>query len=194
MCCCLAKKAPRPELSKIDTMKARGSTSSGATWSYQGLTNGPDDWATLYPDCGTANQSPIDLPSVATVEGQTPLVFHNYNKNPSSEHLEHDGWTAKYNAIYDDGKNPKMSGGGLTKDYYFVQFHLHWGETNDVGSEHTIGGIAAPLEIHLVHQSDDGDLAVLGIMTYIIDKPKKSVLQPLQLCFKAMKDVSGSTG
>ncbi|XP_076028814.1 carbonic anhydrase 1-like [Oratosquilla oratoria] len=191
MCCCLAKKAPRPELSKIHTMKARGSTSSsGATWSYQGLTNGPGDWATLYPDCGTANQSPIDLPSEdqMTVEGQTPLVFHNYNKYPVFDYLEHDGWTAKYSGDYKTKEVPAVSKGGLNGKFDFKQFHFHWGATDDVGSEHTINGVAAPLEIHLVHQNKDGDLAVIGIMTYIDDNSKKSVLAPLRDCLKIMKD------
>ncbi len=32
-----------------------------------------------------------------------------------------------------------------------AQFHFHWGDDNTKGSEHTYGGQAYPLEVHLVH-------------------------------------------
>ena len=54
-----------------------------------------------------------------------------------------------------------MLAGGITiegKRYKLAQFHFH------APSEHTLDGVAAPLELHLVHKSDDGNLAVLGIL------------------------------
>ena len=42
--------------------------------------------------------------------------------------------------------------------YKFLQFHFH------AGSEHTMHGTRYPLEVHLVHASDDGRLAVIGIL------------------------------
>jgi len=37
------------------------------------------------------------------------------------------------------------------------QFHFH------AGSEHTVGGVAAPLEMHIVHQDESGGFAVVGV-------------------------------
>ena len=39
---------------------------------------------------------------------------------------------------------------GLTK-YYFLNAHLHWGASNDQGSEHTFDEERSPMEMHLVH-------------------------------------------
>ena len=40
-----------------------------------------------------------------------------------------------------------VSGGGLNGTYTTVQFHLHWGKTNDEGSEHTMDGTMFPAEV-----------------------------------------------
>ena len=40
-----------------------------------------------------------------------------------------------------------VSGGGLNGTYTTVQFHLHWGKTNDEGSEHTMDGTMSPAEV-----------------------------------------------
>ena len=42
--------------------------------------------------------------------------------------------------------------------YEMLQFHFHR------GSEHTVAGVRFPLEMHLVHRSDDGALAVVGVL------------------------------
>jgi carbonic anhydrase len=42
--------------------------------------------------------------------------------------------------------------------YQLAQFHLH------TPSEHLIDGEAAALELHLVHQNSQGQLAVVGVM------------------------------
>ena len=69
---------------------------------------------------------------------------------------------------------PKISGGGLTDDYLFLQLHFHWGNNTIGGSEHVIGSYRYPAEMHLVHYKasyknlteaikyEDG-LAVLGV-------------------------------
>lgn len=41
--------------------------------------------------------------------------------------------------------------------YHLVQFHVH------SPSENTLSGQAFPMEIHFVHQSDDGKIAVIGV-------------------------------
>ena len=43
--------------------------------------------------------------------------------------------------------NQNVSGGGLPTSYTADQFHFHWGEEDDKGSEHTIDTISYPLEV-----------------------------------------------
>ena len=55
-----------------------------------------------------------------------------------------------------------QTGGGQLvvdgKTYTLLQFHFH------AGSEYNINGKPYPLEVHLVHVSDEGALAVVGVM------------------------------
>ncbi|MGH0115195.1 UNVERIFIED_CONTAM: hypothetical protein FKN15_070715 [Acipenser sinensis] len=44
-----------------------------------------------------------------------------------------------------------LSGGPLLNQFRLCQFHFHWGESNAVGSEHTVDGTLFPAELHLVH-------------------------------------------
>ncbi len=44
------------------------------------------------------------------------------------------------------------------KTYSLKQFHFH------TPSEHTIDGIHMPMEMHMVHQSDDESLAVISVL------------------------------
>ena len=41
----------------------------------------------------------------------------------------------------------KISGGGLIHTYTLRQFHFHWAASNDLGTEHTVDGVSAPLEV-----------------------------------------------
>jgi len=44
------------------------------------------------------------------------------------------------------------------KAYALIQFHFH------APSEHTIDGEHFPMEMHYVHQAEDGTLAVVGVL------------------------------
>ncbi|KAK1163391.1 carbonic anhydrase 5A, mitochondrial [Acipenser oxyrinchus oxyrinchus] len=63
-------------------------------------------------------------------------------------------WNNGYSFLveFDDSTDKStLSGGPLLNQYRLCQFHFHWGESNAVGSEHTIDGILFPAELHLVH-------------------------------------------
>lgn len=113
----------------------------------------PDNWGSLgaeYALCDTGlEQSPIDLVSTDMAAENTPDI----------------NWTPATSAtVADTGKTVVVNvedAGGLTlngTEYGLVQFHFH------AGSEHTIDGEQYPLEVHFVHASEAGELAVVGVM------------------------------
>jgi carbonic anhydrase len=118
------------------------------TWSYSGDT-GPTDWASLdaaYEACAGSKQSPVDL--AADDEAQDVNIELNYE--------------AAQGTLTDTGHGVQVNveGGTMTidgKPFALKQFHFH------TPSEHTLDGQSYPVEAHLVHAADDGELAVLGI-------------------------------
>ncbi len=119
-------------------------------WSYQGPT-GPQHWGELDPKFVLAKtgrrQSPIDLagpfhPGAAT-------VFFDYRDVPLQ--------------VVNNGHSIQVDcpqGGAITvggRQFRLVQFHFH------TPSEHTVQGRHHDMELHLVHQDDQGRLAVVGI-------------------------------
>ncbi len=120
-------------------------------WSYAGK-KGPSNWAKLSRDfrlCGRGTtQSPIDISAIsgASVE---PIEF-DYNLTPLE--ILHNGHTVQVN--YQPGSGITVGG----ERYELLQFHFH------SPSEHSIAGRQAVMEVHFVHQSADGELAVVGVM------------------------------
>ena len=126
-------------------------------WGY-GREDGPANWGKLSPDyalCSSGKaQTPIDLvpPAVVVAGVHTP--------EPELE-LAHGEHTL---TLLDNGHTIQVTDTGgtrLTLDgvrYELLQFHFH------DPSEHTIGGRSYPMELHLVHTSADGRLAVVGVL------------------------------
>ncbi|CAG5117709.1 unnamed protein product, partial [Candidula unifasciata] len=129
-------------------------------WAYTGI-HGASHWAAAFPTCGKDQQSPIDI-----LEGDIrfdkelpPIKYSNYNTT----------------LVLLSGSTPvTVSAGGLPAGVFRAfQIHLHWGITENLGSEHLLNGLAYPMELHIVHyntkyaspgvalQNPDG-LAVLG--------------------------------
>jgi len=100
-----------------------------------------------FPDCSLGRQSPIDIPRRAPVsEGLTV----DYRETKLA--VLNNGHTIQVS--YESGST--MTTGGKT--YHLLQFHFH------SPSEHWIDGRPAALEAHFVHQADDGEYAVLGVL------------------------------
>ncbi len=128
-------------------------------WGY-GEDDGPMHWAALSPDYATCasgrEQSPIDL--VAATTGEQAGMSRNY-KAASLRIIRHEhivdvidnGHTIQIN--YDEGSTLQIG----EASYELKQYHFH------SPSEHTIEGQHLPMEMHLVHQSTEGELAVLGV-------------------------------
>lgn len=123
----------------------------GGHWSYEGET-GPEHWGELSPQyeaCGLGHaQSPIDI-KPTRVSHLPDLELHY---PPKMGEVVNNGHTIQFNAPA--GNIAKIGG----KLYGLAQFHLH------TPSENQFHGISYPLEIHFVHKSVDGKLAVIGVM------------------------------
>ena len=122
-----------------------------AHWSYEGAT-GPSHWGSLQPAfalCATGtNQSPIDL--AQPVQGDIPDLKFTYQ--PSAVEVVNNGHTIQVNCP--PGSSMELEG----TTYHLVQFHFH------APSEHRVDGRHAAAEMHLVHTSEDGRLAVVGVL------------------------------
>ena len=122
-------------------------------WSYNGET-GPDHWTEIEKEseCGGAFQSPINILQTTTDSTLQPLDIY-YDAGIKISNVVNNGHTVQFN--FEAGNYITLDG----EKYELKQFHFH------ELSEHTLGGVHFPMEIHLVHVSDAGKYAVLAILT-----------------------------
>jgi len=129
-------------------------------WTYSGE-DGPEHWASLspvYAACGQGHsQSPVDLgASVTHGKVKVDLDYKTTSLNIAHNEMVDD--------IVDNGHTIQITtqAGSVLKlgdnVYHLKQFHFH------TPSEHTLDGKPLPMEMHMVHQNDDGKLAVLGVL------------------------------
>uniref|UniRef100_A0A0B7AKW3 Carbonic anhydrase n=2 Tax=Arion vulgaris TaxID=1028688 RepID=A0A0B7AKW3_9EUPU len=123
-----------------------------AEWTYA-ESEGPDEWAKLFPACGKERQSPINVFEGDVILDKTigSFVYKNYDTSIGLNMiLKNNGHSA---AIALSGTTPvTIEGGGLPPgSYRAYQLHFHWGDDDDLGSEHLISSTAYPMELHVVH-------------------------------------------
>ncbi len=120
-------------------------------WGYE-VENGPDVWARLNPEyqlCSAGiHQSPIDI--VNPTPTKLPPITFNYQ--PTSLNIRNTGNTIE--VAYQEGSWIEVDG----IKYHLLQFHFH------APSEHTVKGNLSDMEMHLVHESENGTLAVIGVL------------------------------
>lgn len=125
--------------------------SNAAAWSYQGKT-GPLVWGKLdpaYQACSKGHeQSPLDIRGAHLNKALQPIDFHYI---AGSVKLENNGHTIE--VLVNPGNY--IVAGGVR--YELVQYHFHHpGET-------AVRGKLTEMEVHLVHRSADGKLAVVAV-------------------------------
>jgi carbonic anhydrase len=127
------------------------SAAADRRWSYSGA-DGPEQWGSLDSDyalCRSGQkQSPLDLVSATSSDLPNPQLA--YVATDARE--TNDGHTVQVDL---------RPGSSLVLDgipYQLLQLHFH------SPSEHTVDGQSFPVEVHLVHRSDTGALAVVAVL------------------------------
>lgn len=158
--------------------------SLAAHWGYE-ANNGPDTWGAMDPEwilCAEGlAQSPIDLANA--MEIKLPGVDIDVLSEQEVEVLNQAGVISALDNGHTIQINAK-TGEKLTigdKTYALVQFHFH------APSEHTVHGKHYPMEMHFVHQAEDGALAVVGV--FIEEGAHNLGIEPL---WEQLGNASGS--
>ncbi|XP_026774398.1 receptor-type tyrosine-protein phosphatase gamma isoform X1 [Pangasianodon hypophthalmus] len=126
-------------------------------WAYSGI-HGPWRWASMYPECGERNQSPVNIPD------EDALVSQEYQE------LTLEGFAVKSSnktSMKNTGKTVSIllkndyfvRGAGLPGRFKAEKVEFHWGHSNgSAGSEHSINGKRFPVEMQIFfYNSDDFD-------------------------------------
>ncbi|XP_068956307.1 carbonic anhydrase 3 isoform X2 [Petaurus breviceps papuanus] len=114
-------------------------------WGYASH-NGPDHWHEMYPIAKGDNQSPIEL-HTKDIKHDPSLQPWSASYDPgSAKTILNNGKTCR--VVFDDTYDRSMlRGGPLPGPYRLRQFHLHWGSSDDHGSEHVVDGVKYAAEI-----------------------------------------------
>jgi carbonic anhydrase len=128
----------------------------GPEWSYDAESeSGPEYWGDIsekYKACKEGlSQSPVDIAGALDVA--LPRIEFNYA--PTKLNIINNGHTIVVK--YDKGSSITIA----KEKYKLMQFHFH------TPSEHLIDGLPAVMEMHLVHKSNRGKLAVVGVLFHV---------------------------
>ncbi|KAK4825607.1 hypothetical protein QYF61_001287 [Mycteria americana] len=114
-------------------------------WGYE-KDNGPERWHENYPMAKGDKQSPIEINS-KDVRHDTSLAPWHASYDPgAAKTILNNGRTCR--VVFDDSFDRSvLRGGPLTGAYRLRQLHLHWGSSDDHGSEHVIDGVKYAAEV-----------------------------------------------
>ncbi|XP_056594404.1 carbonic anhydrase 2 [Triplophysa dalaica] len=118
-------------------------------WGYA-KHNGPHKWCESFKIANGPRQSPIDIiPESASYDSSLKPLTLKYDPSTSLEILNN-GHSFQV-TFADDEDSSTLTGGPISGIYRLKQFHFHWGDGDEKGSEHTVDGKCYPAELHLVH-------------------------------------------
>jgi carbonic anhydrase len=174
-CCMGAIGAARAET----VPAASAAAHSGGYWDYVGEA-GPEHWGDLRPDFKACKlgleQTPINL--AYSIKGETGPIDFNYSAQPMK--VLNNGHTIQVDGM----KGSDVVVGG--ERYSLAQFHFHH------PSEHILSGKPFDMELHLVHKSAAGVLAVVGV--FIKAGARNAALAPVFDAMPAQTDGSAQIG
>ncbi|RNA25281.1 Carbonic anhydrase [Brachionus plicatilis] len=99
------------------------------------------------------------------------INFYNYDKI-FNWNITYREYQINVKPVYDSNLRILIDGSDFNEIYELSQFHFHWGYNIYQGSEHQIDFEKFPLEVHLVHESKNGQLAVLAFLFRISNESK----------------------
>ncbi len=161
-----------------------------ASWEYENT-----DWENLgYASCAGNSQSPVNIPTLQTIISDN-LPEVNYFHNDFEMKIVDNGHTIQVNNTQD---NVYIMYNDIR--YKFRQFHLH------LKSEHQIDTDHSEMELHCVHQDEEGNLLVLGymieageendflqtILDHIPEKEKTEIATSIQINLSDIKPTDNS--
>ncbi len=114
--------------------------------------NGPEVWGQLSPCYCLCSEGKSQSPVNITNAQKEKLPEISFNYQPTALKILNNG-----NGIeiqYDEGSWIEIEG----IEYKLQQFHFH------SPSEHTLENKSFDMELHLVHKSNEGTIAVIGVM------------------------------
>ncbi|NWU48051.1 CAH3 anhydrase, partial [Dromas ardeola] len=151
---------------------------------------GPERWHENYPMAKGDNQSPIEISSKDVRYDSCLSPWHASYDPGAAKTILNNGRTCR--VVFDDTFDRSvLRGGPLLGAYRLRQLHLHWGSSDDHGSEHVIDGVKYAAELHMVHwnpkhgnfagalKQSDG-VAVVGIFLKVGKTPKPEMKRILE--------------
>lgn len=132
---------------KKATQEQEVSSTKNLKWDYIGE-SGPRYWSQLESgsECDGLHQSPINIVGIESTPGTNldRINIMDFEEETTITSITNNGHTIQYNF---NGELNKVQ--FENHEYQMKQFHFH------APSEHTINGVRYPLEIHLVHHSEE---------------------------------------
>lgn len=182
--CGRATHEPQPASPAATTAPADAAHAGGDPhWDY-GQEHGPSAWGGLSPKFAACaegrSQSPIDI--AATTTAALPQLQSAYR--PAALRIVHHEHKAD---VVNTGHSIQVNyaeADSLTvgeETFPLIQYHFH------SPSEHTVNGRHSPMEMHLVHKSADGKLAVVGV--FIEEGTANAAFDPIWSNLPAAKGV-----
>ena len=121
-------------------------------WTYDGI-SGPSFWGLINPEWSQCNQglrqSPIDIQSSELLYDPGLQEF-SLTPNTVSGRVTNTGHTVTFSVRSEDSHLVNVTGGSLSYSYQLTSLVLHWGEGHAGGSEHSVDGQHAALEVQLL--------------------------------------------
>ncbi|KFO98022.1 Carbonic anhydrase 3 [Calypte anna] len=150
-----------------------------AVWGYDS-DNGPEHWHENYPLAKGDNQSPIEINSKEVQHDSSLSSWHASYDPDAAKTILNNGRTCR--VVFDDSFDRSVLRGGPLLDVYRLrQLHLHWGSSDDHGSEHVIDGVKYAAELHSCHFTCRWDVLRFFRILWNMKKKNKYLCFTLQV-------------
>ena len=144
-----------------------GTDSVGASWNYKpGDPSGPENWASIAATCATSASQPQSPLNIIVTNSTTPpipadlvTVYSSTNATVENSHFTR-------SLTFGNAPTNTLTAGTTSASvtYNLIGIHAH------SPSEHSVGTVASDAELHLVHKSASGQIAVVAILLTAVSK------------------------